>query len=1734
MAGQSNTQGHGEISPATTPGTLSYITTPANDPQSKYQFLKDGANWVVRDDVFIHYQRNVPLDSGVREGGLTVGYGANSGNTTIGPELGFGSVLGDLHGDKILLIKTCWGGKSLGVDFLPPSSENYPPPLVEGDKGFFYQKILEIVNHVTASLGDHVPGYADEGFEIAGFGWHQGWNDRTSATLSAVYETNMANFINDIRDDLNAPNMPFVIATTGMDGGSAYTTVELAQLKMADATAYPAFAGNVRVVDARKPYDGLDFWQPVALSPSDQGYHWNRNAKTYLHLGLAMGDAMSFLVKPPQPYRLRASGTSSGITLTWENGTETPSSVRILRNGVEIAAGLPATPTTYVDATAPPGVHDYQVEFTMPGDPVAPLNTTYDGSISGLQAFRAPGGVLLTWTNAMNYPAIEIRRDNVVVAAALSGDDTSWFDATAPGSGLVTYTAAPTTGTTTPASVQINLSAAPSGNAVIYEPFEYAVGGLSGKGGSETGLSGTWTATTANIASGSLAYGLLLTAGNSIGNLNSGSNNFGGTRQISPAALSATGLLEDGATLWFSVVMGYGTGGNLTNSRLAFALANSSFSAGNGQYFITDEGSQLGSGLGVTLGRFDSNGKVVATQFRDATRGTSGFEGNVFGNVPSSTIGASQQRLVIGKITWGAGSDLIELYEPDTNLNLGPVTSSLAVSVNQASFDTLTFSRGDVVTLDEIRFGANLEDVLGVDTASGYWDLNGTTTGAGGADGDKPSGIWNTDANWNAAFTGTGPLAPWADGNKAVFAAGTNATGAYTVTIDGTRDIGGITIEEGSPTLEGGTALRMTRDSTIGVQNGLTATLSTPLTENGARSLSKEGGGTLVLTNTNSYTGSTYLSSGTLQADIPATLPGFPTSNKIVFNGGTLGLPVGGGWSTAQVNSLLGAAAKFSGSLGIDTTAGDLTQWTAFTNAAGSFGASLGLTKLGPNTLTLDQANTFAGPTGVRQGTLALAHNLALQNSALASGTTGSITLSGMDSPTFGGLLDSTDLSAALGAGYANVSTLTLNPGTGKLAVYGGAIANGGPGMTLVKTGAGTQVLRGENTYTGNTTLKAGTLLIGGDFGTLASSSGIHFAGGTLILESIDSDLQATLDRMGDSAPVTSQGGILTYTTFGPTSSRVFAETLGNTSLLGGQTNFAITLNKTSGSQTLTLNSLNRPGFANSAATFSAFGSAPNAIRNRIKINGAAETPAGGILGPWASTGTSPTAQTDYARIDASGYVVPAAIPGSAENTWTSATGNYTLATTGTTTLTGDRTINTLRYFAGNTPALALGNFNLELNGFLCSSSGGAAAFTLSSTGGVIRQPGTAPAQLYLTASGRQFTITAPIQNHTGALSLVKSGGSLVLLSGTAGTIAYSGDTVVNAGDLQVNSINANNDASSVFIAPGARMILNFTGTDTVQKLHINGNRVPNGIYGRSSANSTALGINSYFGTTGNGTLTVTDTVAPTLAATDIVDDQAGGPVTVNTLVTYTVTFSEEMTAATLSAADFGNAGTAAVSIGTVTQLSPAVFQVPVTPTTVGTLQLRVNAGADIRDFANNPLNTSSAIADDTTLTVNAASASAYHTWAAANGLTGLPGSSTDPAKDADPDNDGRNNLGEFAFNGDPLSGSDNGKVFVMTQDSDFEGDAIKELILTVAVRTGTPVFTGSPLSATHPSDGITYRIEGSLDLAGFPTAVNVVPTPLADDLPAAGEGYEYRSFSLDGSNGLTGKGFLRAKVTSP
>ncbi len=271
------------------------------------------------------------------------------------------------------------------------------------------------------------------------------------------------------------------------------------------------------------------------------------------------------------------------------------------------------------------------------------------------------------------------------------------------------------------AAATINLTVNPNAGlqTAVYEPFNYAAGPLNGKSGtSEVGLAGTWAAnrTTATITDGSLTYGSLSTLGGKFDP--TGTGEACGTRSISSAALAANGLLNNGTTLWFSAVVGYGPTTNLTNARLSVALANSGFSTGSFDYWINNEGAQLGSGVGITLGRHEGiNGRVKATQFQDLSKGD-GFAGNIDGTWEGNgaAYGLSQHGLIVCRITWAADPaqpDIIEVFQPLTNLELPAAPISVLKAVlNQSTFDTLSFTRGDILTLDEIRFGPNYHSVL--------------------------------------------------------------------------------------------------------------------------------------------------------------------------------------------------------------------------------------------------------------------------------------------------------------------------------------------------------------------------------------------------------------------------------------------------------------------------------------------------------------------------------------------------------------------------------------------------------------------------------------------------------------------------------------------------------------------------------------------------------------------------------------------------------------------------------------------------------------------------------------------------------------------------------------------------------------------------------------------------------------------------------------------------------------
>ncbi len=323
LAGQSNMQGHGKVELGRDPedingalieggiGSLRNATT--RDPK-KFDYLLDPDNpvngqpgWTTRDDVWISFWGNDGLTVERRAGYLDPGFGvgASLADERIGPEYGFGQAVGAGLADDVLIIKTAWGGKSLYVDFRPPSSG--------GTTGPYYLSMIEKVHEVLNNLTTYYPDYNGNGYELVGFGWHQGWNDRIDGPATAEYETNLANLIRDVRTEFGVPGLPFVIANSGLaDAPSGPGTLLEAQGNVADPILYPEFAGKVTTVDTR-PFDYGEF-----QGTSNQGYHWWGNGESYLNIGVSMAEAI--LALQPSPFKTWAGGAGQGLTAGVNDG----------------------------------------------------------------------------------------------------------------------------------------------------------------------------------------------------------------------------------------------------------------------------------------------------------------------------------------------------------------------------------------------------------------------------------------------------------------------------------------------------------------------------------------------------------------------------------------------------------------------------------------------------------------------------------------------------------------------------------------------------------------------------------------------------------------------------------------------------------------------------------------------------------------------------------------------------------------------------------------------------------------------------------------------------------------------------------------------------------------------------------------------------------------------------------------------------------------------------------------------------------------------------------------------------------------------------------------------------------------------------------------------------------------------------------------------------------------------
>ena len=301
LAGQSNMEGHAEIR------TFDYIgRDPLTAPLLKEMRNPDGTPRVC-DKVWMSYLTG-PYDgsaNGEGVGKLTAGFGERGNQPTkigrkIGPEFTFGIFMEKELKEPILIIKTAWGGRSLNTEFRPPSAGQYQLPKEVQDRwekhpqgahgipkmedrkkwqedkdaasGVFYRMMIEHVQRVLADPKRVCPEYDQKtGFELAGFVWLQGFNDLVDGQTYPngnyeEYSRLLSHFIRDVRKDLSAPKMPFVIGVLGVDGEKNVNF----RKAMAAPADMPEFKGNVIAVDT------APFWDyDIATAQPKQGEYDN-------------------------------------------------------------------------------------------------------------------------------------------------------------------------------------------------------------------------------------------------------------------------------------------------------------------------------------------------------------------------------------------------------------------------------------------------------------------------------------------------------------------------------------------------------------------------------------------------------------------------------------------------------------------------------------------------------------------------------------------------------------------------------------------------------------------------------------------------------------------------------------------------------------------------------------------------------------------------------------------------------------------------------------------------------------------------------------------------------------------------------------------------------------------------------------------------------------------------------------------------------------------------------------------------------------------------------------------------------------------------------------------------------------------------------------------------------------------------------------------------------------------
>ncbi len=607
----------------------------------------------------------------------------------------------------------------------------------------------------------------------------------------------------------------------------------------------------------------------------------------------------------------------------------------------------------------------------------------------------------------------------------------------------------------------------------------------------------------------------------------SGANTFTGATVVNSGILQATsnaGALGAGA-----LTMGGGTLELANDTGLSFGRATTVTSTST----IVSDRLTAGAGVTHTLGTLS-----IGAQTLNVDAGA---------NVTSGTAG-----ITFGATTLSASGAVFDVGT-GVNLTLGVLTGNFDFTKQDAGTLTLnsasTRSSGATIVA-----GGELQ--LGSTSALG---TTGTTLTLGAATLDLAT---NTSINaYNTTVTGSATILSDRStaGSGITHTLGTLAIGANTLSVASGSNVSANTafgLTFGATTLNGSAIFDVANNGTgIG-----TLTLGAVGESGGARALTKQGAGTLVMTGTNTYTGGTTLSAGTLTVNSGAALAG--GTGSLTVNSGTLNL-----------NNAAQTVGTFSGAGGtVNLGAGHTLTVTQGADAtyAGTIAGSGALVKDGANTLTLSGSNSYTGATTISLGTLKLGAAGGATNTPLGTTAAGTTVSSGGALDLNGFTLGTAEALTLNGTGVGSTGALT---NSGAAASYSGAVtlgaasSIGGTGnislggalsgsAALTKADANTLTLSGNSSgFTGALNINQGTVVattsnnaLGtGTAGTtvasgamLALQGGVSVANGTLSLAGTGVGSAGALTNnsgnntwnnsitLTGAASIGTQGGILT------------------------------------------------------------------------------------------------------------------------------------------------------------------------------------------------------------------------------------------------------------------------------------------------------------------------------------------------------------------------------------------------------------------------------------------------------------------------------------------------------------------------------------------------------------------------------------------------------------------------------